>query len=168
MGKYKIFNKYKLLYVLADIISSFTISFIAFLSYYGFHFTEHLAPVMIYCSSISVVTVASFYIFKVYRIITKDIGIFDCLRIMIISTAVDIIGLIVLAVVPDLPDMKYFFFAWFLSSFALLFVYPSLRILVRIFNIASKISAKENRVKTIVIELERPVRLLLMNLEEMN
>ena len=147
---------FKLIYALLDILVAFSASLIAFLSFYQpEHFVEgyNYISSLIYSGAIAVITAIAFLIFKVYKIITKDIGIFECVRIMVIVFAVQIIGLIAIAVVPTpyLPAFSDYVFAWILSGTALVFLHPMIRILVRIFNIANKIMAKENKVKTIVI-----------------
>lgn len=147
---------YKLIYVLLDIILAFGVSVVAFLSFYKpVHFVEdfHWASSLIYSGGIAILTFVAFAIFKVYRIVTVEIGIFECIRMMIITFIVQIIGLVVISSVPYpyLPRFTDYIFAWMLSTAALLFLHPLLRVFVRVFNIAANISKKTNKVKTIVI-----------------
>lgn len=147
---------YKLIYVLLDIILAFGVSLIAFLSFYKpVHFVEdfHWASSLIYSGGIAILTFVAFAIFKVYRIVTVEIGIFECIRMMIITLIVQIIGLVVISSVPYpyLPRFTDYIFAWMLSTAALLFLHPLLRVFVRVFNIAANITKKTNKVKTIVI-----------------
>ena len=145
---------YKLIYVVLDIIIAFGISIVAFLSFYkpvGFVENNHWMYALIYSASISLLTVISFWIFKIYRIITKDIGIFECIRIMSVTFAVQIVGLIVISTVSYLPRFTDYIFSWLLSTGALIFSHPLVRVLVRVFNIANIVMSKENMVKTIVI-----------------
>jgi FlaA1/EpsC-like NDP-sugar epimerase len=143
---------YKLIYVLADIILCFTTGVVSFLSFYGFHaFVENIASALIYSAGISLLTVVAFIFAKVYRIITINIGIFESIRIMLATLIVHVIGLIVVSCVPYLPTFSPFVFTWMLATIALIFLHPLLRISVRVFNIAAIITAKENRVRTIVI-----------------
>lgn len=147
---------YKLIYVLLDIILAFGVSLVAFLSFYKpVHFVEdfHWASSLIYSGGIAILTFVAFAIFKVYRIVTVEIGIFECIRMMIITFIVQVIGLVVISSVPYpyLPRFTDYIFAWMLSTAALLFLHPLLRVFVRVFNIATNISKKTNKVKTIVI-----------------
>lgn len=147
---------YKLIYVLLDIILAFGVSLVAFLSFYKpVNFVEnyHWASSLIYSGGIAILTFVAFAIFKVYRIVTVEIGIFECIRMMIITFIVQIIGLVVISSVPYpyLPRFTDYIFAWMLSTAALLFLHPLLRVFVRVFNIAANISKKTNKVKTIVI-----------------
>lgn len=156
MKKTKRLFNYKLIYVLLDIVLAFGVSVVAFLSFYKpVHFVEnyHWASSLIYSGGIALLTFVAFAIFKVYRIVTVEIGIFECIRMMIITFIVQIIGLVVISSVPYpyLPRFTDYIFAWMLSTAALLFLHPLLRVFVRVFNIAANISKKTNKVKTIVI-----------------
>ena len=154
MKKARRFFNYKLIYAVLDMVLAFSISIIAFLSYYKpAHFVEgyNWLSSLIYSGALAIVTVVTFKIFKVYKIITKDIGLFECIRIMIIAFGVQIVGLIVISFVPYLPRFTEYVFAWLLSADALVFLHPLLRVFVRVFNIAQAVSRKENQVRTLVI-----------------
>lgn len=144
----------KIIYVVIDFLIAFSISLVSLLSYYkpdGFVDSYNWLSSLIYSSSIALITVFAFWFFKIYRIITKDVGIFECVRMMVISFVIQIIGLIVIAVVSYLPRFTDYVFAWILSGTAIVFLHPLQRILVRVLNIASIVMSKENKVKTIVI-----------------
>ena len=131
---------------------AFAISFVAFLSYYKpVNFVDNWIPTIIYCSSIAIITPLLFFLFKVYKIITKDIGIFECIRIMIITFVIQLGGLLIISFVPALPRFTDYIFSWALSGATLVFLHPLVRVFVRVFNIASIVNSKENKVKTIVI-----------------
>ena len=149
----KRFN-YKLIYGLLDIIIAFGISLLAFFSYYkpvdfvqGYNWLTSI----IYCGGIAIVTVIVFWIFKIYKIITVNIGIFECIKIMTVVFFTQVAGLIVISLVPQLPRFTDYIFSWLLSTAALILVHPLIRILVRVFNIANIVINKENKVRTIVI-----------------
>ena len=149
----KSFN-YKFLYVILDIFLAFTISMLAFLSYYkpsNFVDNYNWLSSLIYSGSIAIITPVVFWIFKVYKIITKDIGIFECIRIMLITLAIQLVGLAVISFVPYLPKFTDYVFAWMLSGTALVFLHPLQRVIVRVFNLTSIVVNKQNSVKTIVI-----------------
>lgn len=143
---------YHFIYVILDVIFAFGVTTISFLSFYGFNqYADHLASNLIYSGAIALATVIVFAIAKVYRIITLNIGIFECIRIMVCVLTIHIIGLIVSAFVPALPRFSPYVFTWALSTTSLLFLHPIFRVFVRVFNIASNITKKTKGVRTIVI-----------------
>lgn len=145
---------FKLIFVALDILLAFGVSMLAFLSYYkpsNFVDDYNWLSSLIYSGSIAIVTPIVFWIFKVYKIITKDIGIFECIRIMLIAFAIQLVGLAVISFVPTLPRFTDYIFAWMLSGTALVFLHPLQRVLVRVLNLTSIVMNKQNRVKTIVI-----------------
>ena len=142
--------------MLLDIALVFGVSIVAFLSFYkpvNFVADYNWVSSLIYSGSVALLTFIFFAIFKVYRIVTIEIGIFECIRMMIIVFAIQVIGLVVISVTPYpyLPRFTDFIFAWLLSTAALLFLLPLMRVFVRVFNIANAVMAKENKVRTIVI-----------------
>lgn len=145
---------YKLIYAVVDILLAFCVSLLAFLSYYRpANFVTNntwIAP-LIYSASIALVTPVIFLVFKVYKIITKDIGIFECIRIVLITFLIQVIGLIVISFVPQLPRFTDYIFTWMLSCATLVFLHPLVRIFVRVSNLTNVLLHKENKVRTIVI-----------------
>ncbi len=145
---------YKFIYAVVDILLAFCVSILAFLSYYKpANFVANntwIAP-LIYSVSIALVTPVIFLVFKVYKIITKDIGIFECIRIVLITFLIQVIGLIVISFVPQLPRFTDYIFSWMLSCATLVFLHPLVRIVVRVSNLTNVLLHKENKVKTIVI-----------------
>lgn len=145
---------YKLIYVTLDILLAFGVSILAFLSYYkpsSFVVDYNWLSSLIYSGSIAVVTPIVFWIFKIYKIITKDIGIFECIRIMIITFVIQLVGLAVISFVPYLPRFTDYVFAWMLSGTALVFLHPLQRVFARVLNLTKIVMSKENKIKTIVI-----------------
>ena len=149
---------YHIIYAVLDVIVSFGVTLISLYSFYGFNwFGDHLLSNLLYAGGISLLTLISFIIFKVYRIITINIGISDCIRIMVATLSVNIIGLLSAVFINlgfgeyVLPRFSPFIFIWMLSTATLMFVHPSFRIAVRVFNIATVITKKRNGVRTIVI-----------------
>ncbi len=146
------FWSYKLIYVLLDLLVCFGVVTFSFLSYSGPKgFSDYLAPNLIFAAGASVLTVVVFFFAKVYKIITTNIGILDTLRIMGSALIVHLVGLIVVAFVPQLPSLNPYFFAWLLATISLCFIHPSIRVFVRVFNIAKIVSSKQDKVRTIVI-----------------
>lgn len=154
MKNYKRKISYKFIYVLFDIIVTFAFSMVAFLSYYkpnGFVVGYNWLYALIYSGSIAIVTAFIFYFFNIYKIITKEIGMIESLRMMTIAFVLQVVGLVIISIIPQLPRFTDFIFSWLLSATAVTFIYPTIRIMVRVFNIASVVRRKVHTVKTIVI-----------------
>ncbi len=154
MNNYKKRINYKIIYALLDAIVEFAITFVSFLSYYKYaYFIDdyHWLSSLIYSGCIALITPLVFLFSKVYRIITKDIGIFECIRIMIATFTIHVVGLIVICFVDVLPEFTDYVFLWMLSTMSLIFLHPLIRVLVRVLNITNIVMKKENQVKTIVI-----------------
>ena len=113
----KKFCRLSLLYVISDIIVSFGVTLLGFLSFYGTSgLSAHLVPALIYCASVSAGTVISFWIFKVYKIIVRDFGLFETIRIMIVVFVINLVGFVTLVLVPSLPHFSEFVFTWVLEG----------------------------------------------------
>lgn len=148
----KQFKSYHWIYALLDIILSFGVVTISFFSFYGFNwYVDHLVANLVYAGSIAIGTFIVFALFKIYRIITNNIGIPEFLKIVVLTFSIHVIGLIVICFVPDLPRFSPFIFTWILSTTSLVFLHPIIRVFVRVFNIASNITKKRTGVRTIVI-----------------
>ena len=141
------------LFVLADILIVFGFTFASFFSYYGVTATtqEHLLPVLIYTGSVTLVTLVVFIIFKVYRVLTRDIGIVESLKILFISAMIQLIGLTAIMLIPGLPNFGRFLIIWLFSAISISFLLPGIRILVRTINLLINVMKKKNNVKTLVI-----------------
>lgn len=149
--KNKRFNLH-FLYAISDVLVSFLVTLITLISYYGFDgFKSNWIASLIYAGSIAIFTFLMFLVFKVYKIITKDIGIFESIRIVAVALFVNIVGLIVSIFIPQLPSVPLFLFNWSLGTVTLLFIHPVLRVFVRVFLLANVRFKKENKVRTIVI-----------------
>ena len=148
----KTHRKLHFLYVIADIILAFGVMMLAFLAFYGAGpLGENIAAPLIYSAAVTVATVALFFVFKVYRIITTDIGLFECVRMMVIVLSVHVIGFVCIAIIPALPRASYIFPVWLLATAALFFLHPSVRIAVRVLKLTHIINKKSEKVRTIVI-----------------
>ena len=143
---------FSVLYVFCDILVSFGVTLVGFLSFYGpGQFVNHVVPALIYCGGISLATVILFWVFKIYKIIVRDFGLFETIRIMFAVAIVNVAGLIVAVVHPELPHFSEFVCTWLLEGALLVFLHPSLRVLARILNLAAVSAKKETKVRTIVI-----------------
>ncbi len=143
---------YHILFALGDIIATFGFVFLSFYSYYGRDGIEQFyIPILIYSASVTLLTIVLFTIFGVYRILPKDIGLFESFRILIITAGVQFAGFIAIVAISYLPDARTFFASWFLCGFALSFALPSIRLIVRGFNLLNQLLKKTGRVRTLVI-----------------
>lgn len=139
-------------FILADIVFVFLLTFISFISYYGFEgIADHYAPSLIYSAAISVLTVIVFFFVGIYRILTKDMGIFESIKILLVTASIQIVGIVVITFVNYLPDAREFFLTWVLLSISLCFVLPSIRFFIRTLNIFIQLTRKKGNVRTLVI-----------------
>ena len=146
-----IFN-YKTIYRILDILAEFALYLLAFLSFYRADgFANNLIPILIFSGSISIFTYVVFELFRIYKIVTTQTGIFDCAKIASIVGVIQVIGLLVITFVPQLPPFREFVFLWLLLAIVLTFAHSAIRIVVRVFNVASNITHKKELVRTIVI-----------------
>lgn len=156
--KIKLSFNYHLIYAILDVLFSFGVVTLSLVSVYGFHwYGEHLLANLLYAGGISLLTLLVFLFFKVYKIITINIGIIECIRIMVCTVGVHIIALLTTVLVNAisgkeiLPSISPYIFIWILSTMSLTFLHPIFRVFVRVFNIAAIVTKKRNGVKTIVI-----------------
>lgn len=153
--KSEIRYKPKLMHIgimLVDLMITFGLVFVSFLVHLGYNgVVNALTPVMIYCASISAATIIAFVVLGVYRILLKDIGLFESVKILLIVVGVQIVGLIFIAFIPTLPRPDHFFWAWSLTTTSLAFILPSIRILFRTVNLLSVIVKKKDKYRTLVV-----------------
>ncbi len=141
-----------LIYMIVDFIVTFAGNFTGFVAIYGFPmFNHHVLPVMIYCSGMSLVMVLVFLFSGVYKIITKDIGFFELFRILVTTLAVQFAGLFVVCFVPYFHLSWRYAWVWALVSFSVMYLLPSMRLLVRAFNISKILTMKQNPIRTLVV-----------------
>ena len=149
--KRKLLNRH-IFYAIGDLLLAFVGTLFSFLGYYSFdEFKANLAPILIYSGSIAIVTVFVFFILKLYRMVTRDIGIVECLKLLAVTFGIHLIGVFVIIFVPSLPGFSSYLFNWMLSTMSLMFLHPGTRILVRALNLASIVTGKKDKVRTIVI-----------------
>ena len=153
----RIFN-YHAIYALLDVLVAFGVITISLFSFYGFNwYGDHAASNLIYAGGIALATLIVFSVFKVYRIITLNVGIADCARIMFCTLGVHLVALLTVFLVNQisgeeiLPRISPYIFTWMLSTSTLLFLHPLFRVFVRVFNIAAVITKKRKGIRTIVI-----------------
>ncbi len=151
-------SSYHFIYAILDVLFAFGIITISLFSFYGFHwYGDHIVANLIYAGSVALVTFIVFLIFRVYKIITINIGISECIRIMVCSFGVNVVALLCVFLInlisgkEILPRISPYIFTWMLSTMSLVFLHPLFRVFVRVFNIASTLIKKRKGVRTIVI-----------------
>lgn len=143
---------YPYLYVIADIIITIGVLILSFLCAYSFEsLKSHTVPVFIYASTVALVTCLFFFIFKVYRIFSRDIGLFESLRIAFITLGVNFVGLFFVVLLKPFDLGWRYVWVWILSTASLTFLLPSIRLAVRALNLSAIIASKRNGVRTLVI-----------------
>ena len=84
---------YKAIYVVVDILIAFSVTLIAFLSFYkptGFVDDKNWLWSIIFAGSVASITPVVFWLAKIYKIITVQFSIVDAIRIMVSSLIVQI------------------------------------------------------------------------------
>ena len=96
-----------LIYIPFDFIVTFGVIILSFLAEQGkLYFFSHYFGPLIYASAVSLVTVIVFAIFGVYKILTHNFGLYEAIKIILIVAVIQIIGLVVVFVTPNLPDFQ--------------------------------------------------------------
>ena len=122
------------LYILSDLILIFGVSLITFYSYYGrTSFIRHLNPIMIYSASLAAFSVIVFAITKIYKMFTSEIGIFEMIRILTVTFITQMTGYIAIAVIPELPEIRYFTLSFVPGLSMTILVILLTRIFIRVF-----------------------------------
>ena len=145
-------RNFHFIYALLDVIVVFGVTMISFLAHYGFDdFSANMVPCFIYAASVASLTFVVFFFTKTYRIITTNFGLFESLRIMVVVLAIHLVGLVVIALVPQLLSFRDYFFSWALATVSLVFIHSFIRMVVRVVYTAYVMSRKQDAVRTIVI-----------------
>lgn len=141
-----------LLYIPYDFVVTFGIVLLSFLAEQGvsFFLDKPLLP-LLYSLGLAVVTVVVFALFKVYKILTFNFGLYEAIRIILITLLIQILGLIFVFVVPGLPSIGRYIYCWFLSAFVLILLLPFSRLFTRIFFVIKNLRTKNNKIRTLVI-----------------
>ncbi|MCQ2814966.1 MAG: polysaccharide biosynthesis protein [Bacilli bacterium] len=141
------------LYIFADIIVGFIIVYLPFLTNFGFdEINPATVPAALIYTACNVGLVVIFFaIFKIYKMLTSDFGIIEAVKIALIALGIQLIGLIVITFVPHLPKIENFIFGWILSTIALIFSLPALRMLVRLSLLVFVYRRKKNTIRTLVV-----------------
>lgn len=148
----KILSKLHLLYIPYDFLVTFGIIFLSFVTQTGFYnfLREPILP-LVYALSVSVMTVAIFAIFGIYNILTHNFGLYESVKIIIITALIHIVGLIIILVTPGLPSLGRFVYGWLLCAIALVLLLPFSRLFTRIFFLLKNLKSTKDKVRTLVI-----------------
>ena len=128
------FNYRHLVYAIFDIIVTFAVVFLSFLTFIFRNnpFTETQTwGMFIYCGSIALLTLIVFYFTKVYRIVTTNFSLYDAIEIALLVAIIHILGLIVLVTVPSEYLLRPSIAAWALSALSLVCLLSGARLSVR-------------------------------------
>ena len=140
------------LFILADLILVFGLTFVSFLAHYRYSgIADHIGPILIYCSIISAFTVLVLALFKTYRILIRDMGIFESFKTLMVGFMIQFFGMIAIAIVPQLPSIGDFFWLWGLTAVCISFLLPNMRLLFRGIYLVRQVTSKKNTVRTLVI-----------------
>jgi len=160
-------NRIYLLYPVADFFVAVIFTIIGFLATSfdairqgSITNSQYLATGIFVVTSASLL-VGILAILKAYKILTRNFGLFEAIRIAIVVLAVKIVGLLVLKM-PNIlsglglssyedPFIKVTFFSWVLSTIGAVCIIPSIRLLFRIKNVIHNSIGKKNVKRTMVI-----------------
>lgn len=151
MAKKSVKYYFHYLYILSDLAIVFAVALLSFYLPGRETFLHNLNFKMIYAASLSVFTVAVFAGFKVYKMFTSEIGIFEMIKLISLTFITQMIGFLVIAVVPELPEARWYILPFIPSlSTTILFVLLS-RVFIRVTTIFRNMKRKKEKVRTIVI-----------------
>lgn len=144
--------KSNIVYSVLDCVISFGIVVLSFLAYYGAEsFAHNIVPALIYAASISFVTVIVLFLLGMYRVATTLIDLIEVIKTLGVVLLIHLFGLIAIAFISYLPSLETYFPVWVLSTFALLFVLETVRLLPRVVRILNNHFRKDNCVRTLVL-----------------
>ena len=151
------------IYAGLDVVLTLAAIIVSFLCAYGFNgFKDHLIPIWIYAGGIALITVFIFFVSKIYKIITKDFGLIEAIRIQLTTFAIHFAGLFIVCFVPSFELGWRYFWSWALATVAISFLLPSTRFLMRVLNLGAVFSKKEKWCENLSYrcgcDRERPLR----------
>ncbi|MCQ2802646.1 MAG: polysaccharide biosynthesis protein, partial [Bacilli bacterium] len=150
MKKFFTFSK---LYILADIVLIFGITFLTFFDSYSKDvFNNSLTGILLYCGGSALVTVILFAVLKLYHMAYENFGLADCVRVAIGYSVPALTGLIVLLTVDGLHFETNHIIVWVLLSTTILFALTIIRALPReIKTLHRMIEKRKLGVRTMII-----------------
>lgn len=145
-------SKLRLLFILYDFIVTSVISLLVFLTEQGIsNFANNYVPGLIYSLSIGAITIIVFAIFGIYKIITYNLGLYEALKMALITAFIQISGFIVIITVPQLPDFGKIVYSWLLGSLLLVLILPFGRLTTRVYVLLHNLRSQKGKIRTLVI-----------------
>lgn len=140
------------IYIPYDFLVTFAIVLLSFLAEQGVSFfLDNPLPPLLYSLGLSLLTVIIFGLFKIYKILTYNFGLYEAVRIILITLIIQVLGLVFVFVVPGLPSIGRYIYCWFLSAFLLILLLPFSRLFTRVFFLIKNLRSNKNKVRTLVI-----------------
>ena len=151
MAKKSVKYYFHYLYILSDLAIVFAVALLSFYLPGRETFLHNLNFKMIYAACLSAFTVIVFSGFKVYKMFTSEIGIFEMIKLIVLTFVTQMVGFLVIALVKELPEARWYILPFIPSlSTTILFVLLS-RVFVRVTTIFRNMIHKKEKVRTIVI-----------------
>lgn len=149
----KHFNYRHMIYALFDVLATFGIVYLSFLTFLFRSNTltdTQTLSMFLYCGGIALVTLFVFWFLKIYKIVTIYFSLYDAIRIAAVVSLIHIAGLIFLLVIPSDILARPSIAAWALSSLSLVCLLAGARLSVRGLNAVFHIK-KKGGIRTIII-----------------
>lgn len=152
MKKQRKGDYWHLLYIPYDFIVTFAIVLVSFLAEQGtsFFLNKPLMP-LLYSAGLSAITVLIFFVFGIYKIITHNFGLYEAIKIIMITLVIQIIGLLFVLLAPGLPEIGRFVYSWLLSTAVLVLLLPFSRLFTRVWLLFKNFGNKKDKIRTLVI-----------------
>ena len=150
--KKAIASRLHLLFIPFDFLATSALALLAFIAEEGItNFSNNFLPGLIYSLTIGVITVAVFAIFKVYKIITYNFGLYEALKMAIITFIIQTLGFVAILTIPYLPEFGKIIYSWFLSAALLILVLPFSRLATRIYILIRNLRSSKGKTKTLIV-----------------
>lgn len=142
------------IYIPADFIVAFVISFLSFLAFYEMQgINVNLVPALI-CSLVSAaIVVIVLFAMRIYQILTHSYGLIESLKTMMSILLVGI-GFVIIAYtfLKDYLSIDgHYFWIWAFSTITIVFLIPSLRFLWRVVVLIRYSKPNRHKIKTMII-----------------
>lgn len=148
-------NKYlHYLYIPADFLISFGISFLSFIAFYQITgISVSLLPALICSLCVAILIVIILFLARTYRILTQSYGLLECIKSMTCVFGVEVVFvLIAYGLLSDYLAIDiHFIWVWALSTFVMAFFIPSLRLLWRVISLVRFSKRNKSKARTLII-----------------
>ncbi len=145
------------LYIPADLLIGFIVNLLSFLSYFSFNtFSTYWIDFTVFSLIVSFVLVVVLFFAGTYKILTRNFGISDALKTMIIVFVVELVSFCGIFLIPNYKELftVRFIFPYFLSAIVLVLLIPAFRAWHRIFalfNYYFKQKTQKTRIRTLIV-----------------